>query len=77
MILDEFVAAFAAKFEDAKIEDFNADSEFKKMDGWDSLTSVSIITMIGKEFGVRLLGGDLRGAKTIREVYDIIQQRMK
>lgn len=77
MTLEQFVTAFASKFEDANIKDFTADTDFKKMDGWDSLTSVSISSMIAKEFGVRLLGGDLRGAKSIREVFDIVQQRIK
>lgn len=75
MTLEEFIVEFANQFEDADVSQFKADTNFKDIEGWDSLTAVSIINMIGKKCGVRLLGGDLRGAGNIREVYEIIQQR--
>ena len=43
MTLDEFVKAFAAEFDETPVELFNVNTEYKKLDEWNSLTALSII----------------------------------
>ena len=44
MTLDEFVKAFAAEFDETPEDQFKAETEFKTLEDWGSLTALSIIT---------------------------------
>ncbi len=46
MTLDEFVSAFAAEFDETSEDQFNAETLFKELDEWSSLTALSIISMV-------------------------------
>lgn len=72
MTLDEFVKAFAAEFDDTPEEDFAANTVFKELDEWSSLTALAIISMIDDELDVQITGADLRGSKTIEDLYNIV-----
>ena len=70
MNLDEFVKIFAAQFENTSTDQFSANTEFKNLDEWDSLTVLSIISMIDEEFEKTITGADLRSISTIEELYN-------
>lgn len=69
MTLDEFVKAFAAEFDDTPEEIFTANTEFKSLDEWGSLSALSIISMIDEQMDKVITGADLRGCKTIEDLY--------
>lgn len=69
MTLDEFIEKFAAEFDDTAAEEFKADTEFKELDEWSSLTALAIISMIDDEMDIQITGADLRGSKTIEDLY--------
>lgn len=75
MTLDEFVKAFAAEFDDTPEETFNADTHFRELDEWGSLTALSIISMVDDECDVIITGAELRRCTTIEEVYNLIQTK--
>ncbi len=75
MTLDEFVKAFAAEFDDTPEEDFAANTVFKELDEWSSLTALAIISMIDDELDVQITGADLRGSKTIEDLYNIVSSK--
>ena len=75
MTLDEFVKAFAAEFDETPEDQFKADTEFKALDEWSSLTALSIIAMVDEEFDKRITGADLRSVSTIEELYNLIQSK--
>ncbi len=70
MTLDEFIEKFAAEFDDTAAEEFKADTEFKELDEWSSLTALAIISMIDDEMDIQITGADLRGSKTIEDLYN-------
>ncbi len=75
MTLDEFVKAFAAEFDDTPEEDFAANTVFKELDEWSSLTALAIISMIDDELDVQITGADLRGSKTIEDLYNTVSSK--
>jgi acyl carrier protein len=75
MTLDEFVKAFAAEFDDTPEEDFTAETVFKDVDEWSSLTALAIISMIDDELDVQITGADLRGSNTIEDLYNIVSSK--
>lgn len=76
MTLDEFIKAFAAEFDDTPEESFKADTRYRELEEWSSLTGLSIISMIDDTFDVGITGADLRKSVTIEELYNLIQSKL-
>lgn len=75
MTLDEFVKAFAAEFDDTPEEVFKADTHFRELEEWGSLTALSIISMIDDNADVVITGADIRSCTTIEDLYNIVQSK--
>lgn len=75
MTLDEFVKAFAAEFDDTPEDVFKPDTHFRELEEWDSLTTLSIISMVDDEADVVITGADIRSCTTIEDLYNIIQTK--
>lgn len=75
MNLNEFIEAFAGEFEDTDPSVFNADTKYKDLEEWGSLTALSIITMVDAEMEKTLTGADLRACETIVQLFNLIQNK--
>lgn len=75
MTLDEFIEAFADEFDDTDASVFKADTEFKTLDEWSSLTALSIIAMIDDQMDKSITGADIRASKTIEDLYNLAQSK--
>ena len=75
MTLNEFIKKFAEEFDETPMSDFTADTKYRQLDEWSSLSGLSIISMIDEEFDKFLTGADLRSVSTIKELYNLIQTR--
>ena len=74
--LDDFVALFAEQFEETDPKDFSAATTFRDLDEWSSLIGLSIIAMVDEEYDVQLNGDDMRSAKTVEDLYNIVRSKM-
>lgn len=72
MTLNEFIEAFAAEFDETPVENFAPDTEFKSLNEWSSLIALSIIAMVDDEMEKSITGADIRGSKTIEDLYNTI-----
>ena len=72
MNLEEFVVRFAEEFDETPAEQFKADTVFKSLEEWGSLTALSIIAMVDEEFEKRITGADLRSVETIQDLYNLV-----
>ena len=75
MTLDEFIVAFAEEFDDTELSEFKADTEFKSLDEWSSLTALSVISMIDEQLDKTITGADVRGCKTIEDLYNLVMEK--
>lgn len=75
MTLNEFVTRFGEEFDDTPIEEFKAETVFKELDEWSSLTALSIISMVDEEFDKNITGADIRSCQTIEDLYNLIQAK--
>lgn len=75
MTLDEFVEAFAAEFEETPADQFKADTEFKSLEDWSSLTALSIIAMVDENMEKVITGADIRASKTVEDLYNLAQSK--
>ena len=75
MTLDEFVSAFAAEFDETPEDQFKADTEYKTLEEWGSLTALSIISMVDENMDKTITGADLRACKTIEELFNLASSK--
>ena len=72
MNLNEFIKAFAAEFEETPLEVFTPTTIYKDIEEWDSLVTLSIISMVDEKLEKRITGADLRSYNTIEDLYNFI-----
>ena len=75
MTLDEFVSAFAAELDETQKDQFKADTEFKALDEWSSLTALSIIAMVDEQMDKTITGADIRASKTIEDLFNLANSK--
>lgn len=75
MDIKEFIEHFTEQFDDTAAEVFTPETEFKALDEWTSLTALSIISMIDEEYDVTIGGADIRNAKTIEDLYRVVESK--
>ena len=75
MTLDEFVKAFATEFDETPEDQFKADTEFKTLEEWGSLTALSIISMVDENMDKTITGADIRASKTIEDLYNLANSK--
>lgn len=72
MEIKDFIENFASQFDDTDASEFTSETVFKDLDEWSSLTALSIIAMVDEEYGVQIKGDEIRAAKTINDLYNIV-----
>lgn len=72
MEIKNFIENFAGQFDETDASVFTADTVFKELDEWSSLTALSIIAMVDEEYDVTLKGDDVKNATTIMDLYNTI-----
>lgn len=73
MELNEFVSKFAELFYDTDISEFSGETEYKNLDEWGSLSAISVIAMVDRDYGVTLKGSDIVNCETIKDLFNKIK----
>lgn len=76
MEINDFVKNFTEQLDDTDLTTISADTNFRDIEEWDSLTSLSVIAMVDDEYSVKLTGEDFRNSKTIMDLYNIVKSRI-
>ena len=72
MTLEDFVQAFAEEM-DTPAGVITAETKYKELEEWGSLTALSIISMIDEEYDKLITGADLRARNTVKELYEYVE----
>lgn len=75
MELKDFIEKFAEQFDETDASEFKADTEFKALDEWSSLSALSIIAMIDDEYDVTIKGDDIRNSETIEDLFNLVKSK--
>lgn len=75
MEINEFIGNLKEQFEDLDTSGFTADTKFKLNDEYSSLTGMSIIAMVDEKYHITLTGNDLKGAGTIKELFNLVKSK--
>ena len=77
MDIKEFIEQFADQFYDTDISEIKAETVFKDLDEWSSMTGLAVLNLIEKEYGVMLSFDELTHAVTIQNLFETIEKKLK
>ena len=75
MELNDFISKFAEQFDETDAAEFKAETEFKALDEWSSLTALSIIAMVDEEYDITIKGDDIRNSETIEDLFKLVASK--
>lgn len=75
MELNEFVAQFAAQFDDTDSSEIQASTAFHDLDEWSSLTGLAVIALVMTEYGKTITGSELKTCITVEDVFNVVKNK--
>jgi acyl carrier protein len=75
MDMNTFLGNFADILDDTDVTLILAETVFRDLEEWDSLTALSLIAMADEEYSVKLTGDDIKSATTLQDVFEIIKSK--
>ena len=75
MDIKVFIDNFAGEFDETPIELFTPSTDYKSLDEWNSLTALSIVSMVDDVYHKTITGADLRNHTTIEELANFIENK--
>lgn len=77
MEIQEFLENFASQFDETEPDAITAETRFKELDEWSSLTALSIIAMVDDEYDVIIKGNDILKSDTIQDLFEIVVKKRR
>lgn len=75
MNVEEFAKKLEAEFDDAEQGSIQPDTDYRTIKGWSSMHALIIIAFIDITYDVTLNGAELKTTNTIRDLYNLVQQK--
>lgn len=74
MKIKDFIKRFR---EELEIEtEIDQNTEFRQLNEWSSLAGLTVIAMVDEEYGVTIKADEIRQAKTIQELFDLVSSKL-
>lgn len=70
---DLFINNMKQQFVDADEIEIKINTEFRKIDSYDSLTGMTILVMLKDEYGVDITEVDFKAKRTVQELFDYVE----
>jgi len=71
MEIKEFIEKFAEAIEVDNVEALTAETEFRELEEWSSLSVMLLIAFYDEEFGKELTQAQIKSANTLQDLYNI------
>lgn len=71
MNISEFIEKFADQVEVDDVESLVAETEFRNLEEWSSISVMVLIAFYDEEFGKEITEKDIKGCKTIQDLYNL------
>lgn len=71
METQDFLKNFAEQLEEYDGIEITMETEFRKLDGWDSLTGAAVQIMINDNYNSEIPDIDFKNAKTVKDLYQL------
>lgn len=75
MELQQFINNFSELFDETEKSLFNADTRFKELEEWSSLTILSVIAMADEKYNTRIKESEIISVGNVGELYQLIKDK--
>ncbi len=75
MEIKDFIEKFAEIFDETDASTLTPETNFRDLDEWSSLSALGVIALADEEFDVEISGVEMRKAKTIQELFELINSK--
>lgn len=75
MELQEFIKNFAAQLEETDVNELSAETVFRDLEEWSSMSALSIMAMVIDVYNVALSAQDVRKSRTIEDLFNIVKAK--
>lgn len=75
MEINDFIRKVEQEFDDVEEGSLEPQFNFRESEGWSSMHALVMIALIDVEYEVTVGGDDLRGMKTIQDLYDFVVEK--
>ncbi len=75
MELNDFIKNFADQFDDTDPSEIQAETKFRDLEEWSSLTGMGVIALAKTEYGKTITSKELRECVTVEEVFNLIASK--
>lgn len=75
MSIQQLIQQIEEEFEEVKKGSISPSTSFRDIEGWSSMHALILIALIDNHYDILLTGAELKNAKTIQDIYEIIQSR--
>jgi acyl carrier protein len=76
MEISTFLQHFADMLDDTDAALITAETIFRDLEEWDSLTALSLIAMVDEEYSLKLTGDDIKNASTINDIFNTVKLKI-
>ena len=73
MTIEEFVKKVQDEMQDTPAEQITAETNYKELGEWGSLSALSLISMIEEEYDKLITGADLRSRNSLKELWEYVE----
>lgn len=77
MKIQQFITQFSQQFEESDVDQIHENVDYRSLETWDSLTSMSVQVMIEDEYQVTVTPAELKNAGSLLELFNLVQSRIK
>lgn len=77
MNVEEFIDKIVEEFPDLKKDKITPEMNFRDHVEWDSINALVLIAMVNVEYDVIITAEELINAKTVNDVYLIVEKKVK
>lgn len=74
--MKEFIKNFANQFDDTDISVFKAETNFRDLEEWSSLTALAVLNMMEKKYKATIKAEEMKTVNTIQELFDLLQSKL-
>lgn len=75
MELQDFIEKFAEAIEVEDVNTLSGNTEFRSLDEWSSLATLSVIAMLDEEYDIQIENVEFRELKTIEDIFNCVKSK--
>ena len=73
----DFIENFKEILDESEEINISAETRFKDIDEWDSLTNLSLMAMVDSEYNVKLNADEIKESETLLDLFTIIKSKQQ